>query len=317
VSANPVAIGGAKVPSGRAAGKRARGWVRYALRHKVILVGAAILMLAAIAAVFGPVLAPYGLDEQVGPVYGSPSWSHPLGLDDGGIDMVTLLLYGARTSMLVGVSAALVAMLVGGVIGVVAGYRAGRIDTLLMRVTDYFIVVPAIPLMIAVAAVWGASLLHIILVIGLLSWPRTARLLRAQAKTLRERGYVKRVRSLGGGHARVLRHHVLPHLAPLLIASTVLTVAEAVFAEAALAFLGLGSPTDPSWGTQIANAFDRTAISAGAWWAIIPPGVCITLVVIACSAIGLSVEDALNPRLTSVSLSRATFRFRPSEKEKG
>lgn len=315
MSANPVLLDKASSTHSGSVRRRLRVGLRYARGNKVIVAGGTILGLAAIAAVFGPALAPYGLHEQVGPVYGEPSWAHPLGLDDGGIDMVTLLLYGARTSMLVGVSAALVAMLVGGTVGLLAGYRGGGIDVLLMRITDYFIVVPAIPLMIAVAAVWGASLSHIILVIGLLSWPRTARLVRAQAKTLRERGYVKRVRSLGGGHVRTLCHHVLPHLAPLLIASTVLTVADAVFAEAALAFLGLGSPTDPSWGTQIANAFDRTAISAGAWWAIVPPGLCITLVVIACSAIGLGLEDALNPRLKASPLSRATFRLRPNKEE--
>jgi peptide/nickel transport system permease protein len=286
-------------------------WGRYLRTHKAMTTGAAILLAALVCAIFGPLLAPYGLHEQVGPVYGSPSWSHPLGLDDGGIDVLTVLLHGARTSLLVGCAAALVALVVGGVIGVMAGYVGGWVDVLLMRITDYFIVVPAIPLMIAVAAVWGASLLHVILVIGLLSWTRTARLLRAQTQTLRQRGFVKRTRSLGASHTRTLTRHVIPHLAPLLIACTVLTIAEAVFAEAALAFLGLASPTAPSWGRMIATAFERTAISYGAWWAIVPPGLCITLVVIGCNSIGLAIEEALNPRLRAAHLSRASFRVIP------
>ncbi len=283
-------------------------WFAYARRQKAIVAGSIVLLVAVIAAVFGPLLAPYGEHEQVGPVYGSPSWGHPLGLDDGGVDVFSLLLYGARTSLLVGIAAALVAMLVGGIIGLTAGYVGGWTDVTLMRITDYFIVIPQIPLMIAVAAVWGASLLHIILVIGLLSWPRTARLLRAQAQTLRERGFVRRARSLGASHVRTVSNHVLPHLAPLLIASTVLTIAEAVFAEAALAFLGLADPTAPSWGRMIASAFERTAITYGAWWAIVPPGLCIALVVLGCNAVGLAIEERLNPRLRTPHLSKATFK---------
>ena len=285
-----------------------RRWGRLLLADKMLAAGAIVLLVAFVAAVFGPLIAPYGLHEQVGPVYGEPSWSHPLGLDDGGIDVLTVLLHGARTSILVGCAAAAVALVVGGAIGVIAGYVGGWVDTLLMRVTDYFIVIPAIPLMIAVAAVWGASLLHVILVIGLLSWTRTARLLRAQTKTVRERGFVKRAGSLGASHTRTLTRHVLPHLTPLIVACTVLTIAEAVFAEAALAFLGLSSPTAPSWGRMIATAFERTAVTYGAWWAIVPPGVCITLVVLACNAAGLAIEERLNPKLRAAHLSKRSFR---------
>jgi peptide/nickel transport system permease protein len=264
-----------------------------------------------LGAVLAPWLAPYGLHDQVGPVFGHPSWSHPLGLDDGGIDMVTLLMWGARISLVVGFAATVVSMLIGGTIGVLAGYFGGRVDTVLMRITDYFLVIPDVPLMIVVAAIWGPSLFHIIIVIGVLLWTSTARVIRAQVKSVRERVYVKRARSLGAGHTRIVVRHVLPQVAPLLIANTVLTIAVAIFDETALSFLGLGDPARISLGKVIENAFERAAISTGAWWAIVPPGALVAVIILSCSLIGGALEDALNPRLRVAHLSARTFRLRP------
>src|SRR4026209_2014788 len=188
-------------------------------------------------------------------------------------------------------------MVIGGTIGVAAGYFGGRTDTILMRITDYFLVIPDVPLMIVVAAIWGPSLFHIIIVIGILLWTSTARVIRAQVKSVRERVYVKRARSLGASHTRIVFRHVLPQIAPLLIASTVLTIAVAIFDETALAFLGLGDPSRISLGQGIEKAFPRTAISSGAWWAIVPPGAVVALLILSCSLIGRALEDALNPRL--------------------
>jgi len=280
-------------------------------RRPSAAVGAVILLLVLLAAVLAPWIAPYDLHEQVGPVFGPPSWSHPLGLDDGGIDMVTLLMWGARISLVVGFAATLVSMVIGGTIGVLAGYFGGKTDTILMRITDYFLVIPDVPLMIVVAAIWGPSLTHIILVIGLLLWAGTARVVRAQVKSVRERTYVKRAHSLGAGHARIVFRHVLPQIAPLLIANTVLTVAVAIFDETALAFLGLGDPSRISLGKIIENAFQRTAVSSGAWWAIVPPGALIAIMILACSLIGQALEDALNPRLRVAYLGARHFRLRP------
>jgi len=273
--------------------------------------GAVILLLVLLAAVLAPWIAPYGLHTQVGPVFGHPAWSHPLGLDDGGIDMVTLLMWGARISLVVGFAATLVSMLIGGTIGVLAGYFGGKTDTILMRITDYFLVIPDVPLMIVVAAIWGPSLFHIIIVIGILLWTGTARVIRAQVKSVRERVYVKRARSLGASHLRIVGRHVLPQVAPLLIANTVLTIAVAIFDETALSFLGLGDPSRISLGKVIENAFQRAAISTGAWWAIVPPGALVALIILACSLIGGALEDALNPRLRVAHLSARTFRLRP------
>lgn len=280
-------------------------------RRPSAAVGAAVLVLVILGAVLAPVLAPYDLHKQEGPVFGHPSWSHPLGLDDGGIDMVTLLMWGARISLVVGFAATFVSILIGGTIGVAAGYFGGKVDTVLMRITDYFLVIPDVPLMIIVAAIWGPSLFHIVIVIGILLWTSTARVIRAQVKSVRERVYVKRARSLGASHTRVVFRHVLPQVAPLLIANTVLTIAVAIFDETALSFLGLGDPSRISLGKVIENAFQRAAISTGAWWAIVPPGALVAVIILACSLLGGTIEDALNPRLRVAHLSARSFRLRP------
>jgi peptide/nickel transport system permease protein len=280
-------------------------------RRPSALIGAVILLVVTGAAVLAPWIAPYGLHDQVGPVFGRPSWSHPLGLDDGGVDMVTLLLWGVRISLVVGFAATYVSMVIGGVVGILAGYFGGKTDTVLMRITDYFLVIPDVPLMIVVAAIWGPSLFHIVIVIGILLWTGTARVLRAQVKSVRERVYVKRARALGAGHVRIIFRHVLPQVAPLLIANTVLTIAVAIFDETALAFLGLGDPSRISLGKVIENAFQRAAISSGAWWAIVPPGALVAIIILACSLVGGALEDTLNPRLRVAHVSARTFRLRP------
>jgi peptide/nickel transport system permease protein len=292
---------------------RSRGGLLWQVirRRPSAALGAFVLGTLVLIALLAPLIAPYGLHDQVGPVYGHPSWSHPLGLDDGGIDMVTLLMWGLRISLLVGFAATLVSIVIGGIVGLLAGYFGKWVDVVLMRITDYFLAIPDVPLMIVVAAIWGPSLFHIIVVIGVLLWTGTARVIRAQVKSVRERVYVKRARALGAGHLRIVLRHVLPQIAPLLIANTVLTIAVAIFDETALSFLGLGDPSRISLGKVIENAFQRTAISSGAWWAIVPPGALVALLILSCSLIGQAMEDALNPRLRVAHLSARSFRLRP------
>jgi peptide/nickel transport system permease protein len=280
-------------------------------RQRGALIGSAILVVVILTAILAPWIAPYDIHTQVGPVFGSPSLKHPMGLDDGGIDMLSLVMWGMRISLVVGFAATFVSMVIGGSIGLVSGYFGGKTDTILMRITDYFLVIPDVPLMIVVAAIWGPSLFHIIIVIGILLWTGTARVIRAQVLSIRERAYVKRTRALGAGHFRIVARHVLPQVAPLLIANTVLTIAVAVFDETALSFLGLSDPSRISLGKLIENAFERAAISAGAWWAIVWPGVLVAIIILACSLLGGAVEDALNPRLRVAHLSARTFRLRP------
>jgi peptide/nickel transport system permease protein len=277
--------------------------------RKSAVLGLLIVTFFVVLAVFGPSLAPYSWTQQSGPVYAPPSTQHWLGTDDSGVDVLSELMFGARTSLIVGFAAALVAMIVGGGIGVLAGYAGGGTDVALMRTTDYFLVIPDLVLMIVVATVFGPSLSHVILVIGLLLWTTTARIVRAQVKSIRERVYVRRARSLGASHRRIVAQHILPQVAPLLIATTVLTIAYAIFDESALAFLGVGVP-GVSWGTMLEHAFARTAMTQGAWWAFVPPGISIGLVVVGCYLMGQAIEDALNPRLRVAHLSIHSWRFR-------
>jgi len=289
-----------------------RGFVREVmLGQKVAVVGAVVLLFFIVIAVIGPWIEPYSTTTQVGKVYASPNGKHVLGLDDGGIDMLSEVIQGARVSMIVGFAGAAVAMLIGGGVGLLSGYFGGKTDIALMRITDYFLVIPDVPLMIVAAAVFGRSLLNVILIIGVIYWTSTARLIRAQVKSVRERVYVKRARALGGGHGRLLWKHITPQVAPLLVANTVLTIAIAVFAETYIAFLGLEDPSTISWGKLIQNSLSGGAIFHKAWWAIIPPGLCVTIVILAATMMGQAMEDALNPRLRVGHLSVRRFRLRP------
>ncbi len=270
-------------------------------RHRMGVVGAVMLLFAVLVAVFAPFLAPYDPYENVPvtifDVYQPPSPAHPLGTDDGGKDVLSSLIYGARVSLLVGFSAAAIALVIGGLIGIVAGYRGGWPGSLLMRITDFFLVIPDLALQIVLVAIIGPSLGTIILVIGALGWTTTARLVRSQTLTVRERKYVMRARAIGAGDTHVLRRHILPAVLPLMLANMVLVISLAILSESTLAFLGLGDPTVISWGQMLNFAFDRGAVSAGAWWALLPPGFAIVWVVLGTTLLGTALEDALNPRL--------------------
>jgi len=289
-----------------------QGFIRgVLLRQPQSVVGLVVLAVFVILALLAPWITPYSPTQQVGPVYGTPSAAHPLGLDDGGVDVVSTLLYGARISLLVGFAASIVAMVIGGGVGIISGFFGGKTDITLMRITDYFLVIPDIPLMIVVAAIFGRSLGNIIIIIGVIYWTSTARLIRAQVKSVRERVYVQRARSLGAGNRRLMALHVMPQVVPLLVANTVLMIANAIFAETYISFLGLGDPSAISWGKLIQNSLTGGAIFHNAWWAIIPPGLCVTIVILACTIIGQGVEDALNPRLRVGHLAVRRFRLRP------
>jgi peptide/nickel transport system permease protein len=284
------------------------------LRQPQTIAGLVVLVLFILVAVLSPFLAK-DPKAQVAPVFDAPSGDHLLGTDGGGADMVSLLIAGARVSLIVGFAAALVSALIGGSIGLISGFFGGKIDTVLMRFTDYVIAIPDVPLMIVAAALFGRSLTNIILIIGVIYWITTARLVRAQVKSVRERVYVKRARALGAGNVRLIGKHVLPQVAPLLIANTVLLVAYAIFAETFITFLGLGDPSLISWGRLIENAFIDDALLNEAWWAIVPPGVCVAIVVLACTMVGQAMEDALNPRLSVGHLSVRRFSLRPVPRE--
>ncbi|HEX4470833.1 MAG TPA: ABC transporter permease [Nocardioides sp.] len=274
-------------------------------------VGLGLLVVIVGISVISPWIAPYSTDMASGPVYAAPSVHHWLGTDDGGIDVLSLVLRGGRISIVVGVAATAVAMGVGGTVGLLSGYFGGWVDMTLMRITDYFLVVPDLVLMIVVATLWGPSLSHVILVIGLLLWTSTARIVRAEVQSVRERVYVRRARTMGVRSVSIIWRHVLPQIAPLLIANTVLSVATAIFDETSLDFLGLGDPNGISWGIILEHANDRTAAAVGAWWVVVPAGVCIAAVIVACYLLGQALEDALNPRLRISHFAFRSWRLRP------
>jgi oligopeptide/dipeptide ABC transporter ATP-binding protein len=277
-----------------------RRWQHF-LRHRLGLVGLGMLGLALLVALAAPVLAPFdpyqGVRVAIEDIYRGPGGGHLLGTDDAGKDVLSALLYGARVSLLVGFSAALISLLVGGMIGLVAGFKGGRLGNGLMRFTDFFLVIPDLALQIVIVAIVGQSLRNIILVIGLLGWTTTARLIRAQTLSVKERKYVLRAKAVGASDLHLLGAHVFPQVVPLMLANTVLVVSLAILSESTLAFIGLGDPTVISWGQMLNFAFNRGAVSAGAWWAMVPPGMAIVWVVLGTTLVGNALEEVLNPRI--------------------
>jgi peptide/nickel transport system permease protein len=271
-------------------------------RSPMGVIGLLMLLLIVVLAVFAPWLAPYDPRERVEvtpeDILAPPDAEHWLGRDDAGKDVLSLLIYGARVSLVVGFTASFMSMIIGTSVGLAAGYYGGRIGNVSMRLVDFLMVIPDLPLMLVIIAVMGRGLLNIILVIGLLGWTYTARLVRSQVLTVKERQFVLRAHSLGASNLRIILSHVLPLVLPLIIAQAVLDISVAILAESSLAFLGLGDPTLISWGSMLNFAFER-AISRQAWWFILPPGFAIVWVSLSLILIGNTLDQIVNPRLHS------------------
>ncbi|MGZ5403088.1 MAG: ABC transporter permease [Nocardioides sp.] len=270
--------------------------------HRSGVVGLIILGTFVAIALAAPWLADAeGLEvtKATGGVLESPSREYWLGTDNNGRSVLTLLIWGTRISLLVGLLATAISMLIGTVIGLVSGFFEGWTARLLYRLTEWFLVIPFLPLAIILAVVLGRSLLNIAIVIGVTSWPATALLIRSQTLSIKERPYLERARVLGAGRVHQMTRHVLPNVMPMVFANTTLTVAGAILAETTLSFLGLGDPTRVSWGSMLEAAFGAGAMTTGAWWFIVPPGVCVVLVVLSFTLIGQALEEVFNPRLRS------------------
>jgi peptide/nickel transport system permease protein len=259
--------------------------------------GLAVLGLFVFLAIFGEALAPYDPTASSLEVLQPPSWDHIMGTTESGADVFSQLLAGARVSMIVGFAAAIISAVLGSTVGLLSGYFGGWTDKVLDALENWFLVIPTLPLMIVLARLLDPSLTVLIVVIGLTSWAGTGRIVRAQVLTLRERPFVERARALGATDRHILKTHILPNTLPLIFANTVLIVAVAILSEAALAFLGLGDPTRISWGSMLENAFSANAPSAEAWWYVLPPGLCITFLVLAVATLGYLFEEYINPRL--------------------
>jgi len=262
--------------------------------------GLIFLTVLVILALAAPLLAnSRGLSAALStnPANAGPGWHYPLGTDADGRSVLTELIWGARISLLIGFTATLLCVVIGAVVGIVAGHYGKITDNLLMRVTDWFLVVPFLPLAIVLAKTLGPSLGVIIFVIGITSWPGTARIIRAQAMAVETRPYLERSRALGAGHTHQMIRHVLPNVMPLLLANTILTVAGTILAETTLSFLGLGDPLRPSWGEMLNEAFFTGGGTAGNQIWLIAPGVAIILVVLSFTMVGHALEAALDPKL--------------------
>jgi peptide/nickel transport system permease protein len=276
--------------------------IKQYFRSPMGVIGLLMLLMVVLVAVFAPWLAPYNPRERVvvqpEDILAPPDAQHWLGRDDAGKDVLSLLLYGARVSLVVGFTASFMSMIIGTTVGLTAGYFGGRFGNVSMRFVDFLMVIPDLPLMLVIIAVMGRGLLNIILVIGLLGWTYTARLVRSQVLSVKERQFVLRAHSLGASDWRIILRHVLPLVLPLIIAQAVLDISVAILAESSLAFLGLGDPTLISWGSMLNFAFER-AISRQAWWFILPPGFAIVWVSLSLILIGNTLDQIVNPRLRS------------------
>ncbi len=208
-----------------------------------------VITLFVFLAVFGSLIAPDDPYASSLDTLASPSWAHPLGTTEQGSDVLSQLIVGARISIVVGFAAAVISAVLGTLVGLLGGYFGGWTDRILDAFENWFLVIPALPLMIVLARLLNPSLWVLIIVIGITSWAGTGRIVRAQVLTLRERAFVDRARALGASDRYIVRTHIFPNTLPLIYANTVLIVAVAILAEASLAFLGLGDPTKISWGT--------------------------------------------------------------------
>ena len=296
---------------GSSTARRAGDFARRFLGRTDGVIGLAILVVFAVLAL-APSLFVGPLEDvttATGLPLAAPSLGHLFGTDELGRDILNLTVHGARISMTIGLMATLITIFLGAVVGILAGFAGGLLDLVLMRISDFFLVLPTVVLALILAPVildvigtdaefFGirATLIVIVVVIGLTSWATTARVIRSQVLSVKERMFVDRARVIGSGPGRIMRRHILPNVINLIVAQAVLTFASAVFTETTLAFIGLGDPAAPSWGQVLNAAQAAAAPGLGAWWYIVPPAVCVVLVVLAFTLVGNALDDVLNPK---------------------
>ena len=285
-----VARSGVRVREGRRASQfPVIGWV-----------GLAIVAVFVGLAVAGPWLTPYRTTALAGRPLESPSAAHLLGTNGVGQDLASQLLNGARVSLFVAVLAGGGTLLIGALVGMVAGWAGGVTDAVLMRIVDLVLVVPKVPLLIVIGTYAGPSLPVISLIIALTGWPPTARIVRSQVLSLRRRAHIKAAVGFGASTGQVLRRHILPEVGLILTAGLVGAAARAIAFEAGLAFLGLGDPSRASWGAMLRDAIGFGGIfytNAWRWW-LVPPVLAVSLLLLGVTFIGVGLEQRINPRLS-------------------
>ncbi|NGN69212.1 ABC transporter permease [Streptomyces sp. A7024] len=277
----------------------ARFWAAYR-KQRAGVVGLIALLVIALVAIFAPLLVGSDVDnvtDAPGKALEDPSAEFPFGTDQFGRSVLGLVVYGSRISLTVGLLSAFLCVAIGTVVGIVAGHFGGWFSTVLMRVTDWFLVMPALVLAIVLATVMSRSVTTIIIAIGVTAWPTTARLVRAQTLAIEARPYIERAKALGAGHLHITTRHVLPNVMPLVLAQTTLAISTSILTEATLAFLGLGDPQVVSWGGMLQDAREAGAVSSGHWAYLVPPGLAIAAVALAFTLAGRALETVLNPKL--------------------
>lgn len=271
-------------------------------RDKAAVVGLAIFTIILLVAVFADFIAPYNPYERVGGPYEPPSDKHILGTNDIGQDIFSEIIYGTRASLLVGFLAALMGTSIGSLVGLMAGYYGGKLDEVLMRLTDIWLSIPTLLFALFLAAIIirikGIPMFYsVILAIALTSWPAVARLVRSATLSIKERQYIESAVALGASPTRIIFKHILPNVTPIILVEIVVRTAMAMITESSLSFLGLGDPTIKSWGTILHFAMIKNAVILEMWWWFLPPGLMIALTVMSVMMIGRGLEMYFNPRL--------------------
>jgi peptide/nickel transport system permease protein len=263
--------------------------------------GLTILLMMIAVALLAPILAPYNPYEQSTASLLPPSLNHLLGTNHVGQDIWSQLLYGARTSLLVGFGVGILSTLLGTVFGVSAALVGRLYEKVVMRIVDAFIVIPMIIVIILISAYIRPGIATLILLLSLLSWQGGARIMRAQALSLKERGNVAAARSFGANHFYIAWRHIVPDLGPILLVDFIYGVRRAVFIEAGLAFLGISDPTVVSWGMMMRDALSFSYLNVWQWW-LVPTGVALSLTIIGLTFIGHAAEPVIEPRLRGVGI---------------
>jgi peptide/nickel transport system permease protein len=278
---------------------------RLVLKHPLAKAGAVVLILFAILAIFAPYIAPYDpeqiLEDKAGTwlTYKTPGPRFWLGTTDMGRDILSQVIYGTRTAFMVGVLAAVMVVVIGTVIGLVAAYFGGWVDQVVMRLVDVVYGIPFLPFAMVLVTVLGGSQWNVIIAISVLLWRETCRVVRSQVLSLKERPFIEVARSSGAGHLRLIFVHLAPNVYPLSVLYGVFAVGWAIITEAGLSFLGFGDANSMSWGKMLQEAYAAQALSQGAWWWIIPPGIAIVLMVMSTYFIAQGIEQVVNPKLRS------------------
>lgn len=276
------------------------GWWNTYKKSKIGVAGIIIIAFLLIMVIIGPFVAPYdpkAFDSTL--FFDPPSWKHLLGTTSIGQDVFSQLITYGRISLLIGFLAAASITITGTIIGLVAGYFGGIVDEIFMRLADILLIIPRLPLMIIFAIYMGGSFLSIVFVLWITGWAGIARQVRAQTLSCKQHAFVEASRSTGASNFRIIRNHIIPNVAGVIIANFIMEIVVAIIVESGLSFLGLGDINNPSWGVMLYFAEEDSAFISNAWWYWIPPGLCIALVGLGFTYIGNTLNDRFVLRLGS------------------